>query len=136
MQLRKNVMAVILNNKKILLVKQKKDNYWGFPKGGIKKNETEKEALERELFEELNLDDFSILKKSKIIFKYLTNKKLKKENQIYYLTTNKKKFIINNELADFKWVDKENLINEIDLQNQKELSKKLLLELMTFSQDH
>lgn len=46
------------------------DNAWQFPQGGVKKGESEEEALLRELKEELGTDKFYILKKSKKLLKY------------------------------------------------------------------
>ena len=54
---RANVGIVITNDKKqILLAKRFKQNGWQLPQGGIDKDETELDALYRELQEEVGLD--------------------------------------------------------------------------------
>jgi 8-oxo-dGTP pyrophosphatase MutT (NUDIX family) len=62
-ELKKNALAVIVNeDNKILLLKRSSDskiwqpNKWGLVGGGIEKNETPKQAVEREIKEETNLD--------------------------------------------------------------------------------
>ena len=70
MRIRRTVQAVIFSGdeeKKILLVKkldQKKPEYhWRLLKGGVEDNETEEEALKREIEEEIGLKDVKILEK-------------------------------------------------------------------------
>lgn len=84
---RKSVIAVIINKEnKILLIQKKnyQDNQWDFPGGGLEKNETEEQAVLRELYEEIGTDKFEIIAKStktdqyewpdEIIEKYLREK--------------------------------------------------------------
>ena len=62
--LRRNVGLIILNHtNELLLCKRKGTNAWQFPQGGIDKNETEKQAVIRELFEEvgIRISDINIL---------------------------------------------------------------------------
>ena len=54
MKLEKSCGCVIINDDKVLLVKQV-DGHWGFPKGHVEENETEKETAIREVYEETNL---------------------------------------------------------------------------------
>jgi len=70
MRIRKTVQAVIFSGddgKKILLVKkldQRKPEYhWRLLKGGVEENETEEQALKREVEEEIGLKDIKILDK-------------------------------------------------------------------------
>jgi len=48
--------AIIENNRKILVCKGKKKNYYYFPGGHVEFGENAKEALKREIKEELGLD--------------------------------------------------------------------------------
>ena len=68
MRIRKTVQAVIFygnGEKKVLLVKKldtKKPTYhWRLLKGGVEENETEKQALRREIEEEVGLKNVKIL---------------------------------------------------------------------------
>ncbi len=71
MQIRREVQAVLYNRfgkeTRILLVKKlSKNNFsyqWRLLKGGIEGKETDKQALEREIFEEVGLRDIMIEKK-------------------------------------------------------------------------
>ena len=54
MKLEKSCGCVIINDDKVLLVKQV-DGHWGFPKGHVEGNETEEETAIREVYEETNL---------------------------------------------------------------------------------
>lgn len=52
--------ALIMNDDKILFQKKKHDKYWALPGGKIEVLETTKEAIARELKEELNITNITI----------------------------------------------------------------------------
>lgn len=54
--MRKTARALIINNKKILLVSGHSADFYWTPGGGIENNETPEVALKRELKEELGLE--------------------------------------------------------------------------------
>jgi len=58
---------VIVNNRKLLLIKDSKDNFYKFPCGRVEKGEDLEEACIREVNEEIN-GDISILRKLSTIF--------------------------------------------------------------------
>lgn len=72
---RKNVVACVLNEKKQILIcrriidtKEEKKFFglrphWQFPQGGVDEGENEEQAVKRELFEEIGVNEFKILKK-------------------------------------------------------------------------
>ncbi len=66
--IKKNVIAIIIKDSKILLqLRDNKKNIifpgkWGFFGGGINVNESHFEAIKRELYEELNIKNFKSLK--------------------------------------------------------------------------
>ena len=78
----KSCGCIIIENKKVLLVQQKKGR-WGFPKGHVENNETEKETALREVKEETN----NKIKKNKKI----NPKKSKIKTKKKYLFQQKKK---------------------------------------------
>ena len=47
--------CIIIEDQKVLLIKQKDEN-WGFPKGHVEEGETEEETAAREVKEETNID--------------------------------------------------------------------------------
>ena len=55
MEKEKSCGAIIIKNKKVLLIQQT-DGFWGFPKGHVEQNETEEQTTIREVKEETNLD--------------------------------------------------------------------------------
>lgn len=66
------VVAVFINSENKLLVAQRK-NYpggWQFPQGGVDQGETFEQALKREMYEELGIKDFEILKDSQTLYRY------------------------------------------------------------------
>ncbi len=70
MEFRKNVSAVVIWKGKVLITKKPNRESWQFPQGGIEGNETEEEAILRELNEELNITKAIIKGKSKFIHQY------------------------------------------------------------------
>lgn len=69
---RDNVSCIVFQNDRFLLVRLNDwpKNFWKFPQGGVKQGETEKEAVIRELTEELGTDKFRIIVKSPFVHKY------------------------------------------------------------------
>ena len=70
---RSNIAMIVSNGSgKVLLAKRIGQNSWQFPQGGIDGDEAPKDALFRELKEEIGLDqkDVEILKQSSQWFKY------------------------------------------------------------------
>lgn len=121
---RANIGIVITNEKQqIFLAKRYKQDSWQLPQGGIKKNETELEALFRELNEEIGLlpEHVSVIAKTPKWLRYNLPKhyiKRKKkplcigQKQVWFLlklTAKESKVKLdthsNIEFDDWKWVD-------------------------------
>jgi 8-oxo-dGTP pyrophosphatase MutT (NUDIX family) len=107
MKIKKLALAIILKNKKWLLVRNKGRTIWTSPGGHIDNGETPEESLKRELKEELNFSP------SKIKF-YTT---LKVPTPIEKDTTVELNFFLANTDKDFKIKDSE--IEEIMWINSK-----------------
>ena len=104
------VAAIIEKNNYYLIVQRNKDKYfglkWEFPGGKVEPSETLKEALYREIEEELNIGID--------IHKKIAEEKYK-DNQInitlhYYLCPEKNGSIKLNEHENLKWVEKKDFI--------------------------
>ncbi len=119
---RPNVAAVIMSSeypqKRLVLVAKRIDvkDVWQFPQGGIDRGERAKEALFRELKEEIGTDDIDIVAKYPKWLTYKFPSKIKKhmkpfngQTQKFYLVRLKKKALINlqtkhPEFIDYKFV--------------------------------
>ena len=70
---RANVGIIITNQRgQLLWAKRYAQNAWQFPQGGLDEGETPKQAMYRELYEEVGLkpDDVKILKQSDEWYRY------------------------------------------------------------------
>jgi len=120
--MKKAVKAIILKEDKILLLKRnpiysrkhidlelnkfkEKDieNIWDLPGGGLEKEESEIQALNREVKEELNINIKIIKKSRKWSFVGLDGKKVEVTNYICE-KINSNKIKLSDEHLDYKWV--------------------------------
>ena len=91
----------------VFLVQNSNGNFWGFPKGHLEKNENEKNAAERELFEETKLQVIRYLSEDPFIekYKYQLNDNVVDKTVYYYLAETTYIYSIQeNEIVDGKWV--------------------------------
>jgi mutator protein MutT len=79
------VRIIIINDNKVLLVKHSYGGKWYLPGGKVEKNESLREAIKRELKEELNID----LKEFDLFGAYSNNNEYKNDHIIIYLTKEK-----------------------------------------------
>src|SRR3989344_113324 len=107
--MKKVVNAIILNSskKKVLIIKRKggiHSNKWAFPGGIVEKNETSKQALAREVKEELGLNIKKIIKKIGD-YEYFRENKEKTFGESYLVSVENLRIKINlMEISKFKWV--------------------------------
>lgn len=103
----------LIDNYKILIVKQKYNNYWGLPKGHLETNENIYDAAIREIHEETNIDlkSLEIYKDyDEVIVNHHKANNLIVIKKIFFfvftiLKTNfTHKKIKNNEIIDTKWI--------------------------------
>lgn len=133
LRVRHEIQAVIFdevgNDKKVLLLKKldfsAKRFRWRLLKGGVKEGETEAEALRREVFEETGLKNVKILSKVhryEFVFrntKHLVSSYLTKVNSRELVKLQK------SEVADYIWITKEEALNLLYWNNEKEAIKQL-----------
>lgn len=125
----KSAGCIIIENEKILLVKQTSGN-WGFPKGHLEKGESETEAAIRETKEETNLDVTILDENKRYSIEYDTNKGTHKE-AVYFLAKKTSNNITRqeSEITEIKWFNFEEAIETISFENAKALLKKVLTDL-------
>ncbi len=129
---RPNVAAVILSSKypyecKFFLgLRSDINNVWQFPQGGIDEGESPKEALLRELEEEIGTNDVEILKKYPEWISYEFPDKIAKKMypydgqiQTYFLVRLKDDTKINletkhPEFVDYKFVERKELFSNVN----------------------
>ena len=128
MKKEKSCGAIIINENKILVVKQK-SGFYGFPKGHIEKNETEKITDIREVKEETNID-IEIDENLRFSIFYLVSGNINKE-VVYFVgypkNTNIK--IQEQELESAQWIELDKVEEILTFDNLKELWRKVLKEI-------
>ncbi len=127
---RKNVVGFIFNDQNQVLIVSRagERDYWGLPQGGVDSEESDDDAILREMKEETNIDNIDILRKFENIYKYkwpkgYTHSGYKGQRQTLYIL----KFNGENneiklspwELKDWKWVEIDKLISEADEVHKK-----------------
>ena len=153
---RANIGIVITNEKKqILLAKRYKQDAWQLPQGGIDKDETELEALYRELEEEVGLapEQVSLLAKTPKWLRYeLPMEHIRRkqkptcigQKQVWYLlklVSSDTDIFLNlhnkEEFDDWKWVDYWNPVDEV-INFKKEVYEDMLKALapVLFENEH
>ena len=124
----KSCGCIVIENKKVLLVQQKKGN-WGFPKGRVEKNETECETAIREVKEETNIDVKIEDVNKKYIDTYFAKKNEFKE-VVFFLAKRIGGEIKpqEKEIKNVEWVDLLESIDRITMKSTKLLFQKVLTE--------
>ena len=129
--LRRGVGIVVLNDKNKVLVAKRIDNpknFWQMPQGGVDKNEDYYEAALRELEEETSIKNVDLIKEVDGFTSYnlpdnligiIWKGKYKGQLQKWFIVKfvgNEEEINIrmkNPEFLDWKWIDAQNLTNEV-----------------------
>ena len=111
--------ALIIKDKKLLLVTGYEEKFWWTPGGKIEEGETPEACLKRELFEELGID----LKSMKEFFTMKgSNEALGEEQTVhYYLADYSGDIIPKEEITKTRWFSKQDFLNK-----EPRASKKLM----------
>lgn len=123
----KSCGCIIIENNKVLLIKQTR-GHWGFPKGHVEDNETERETAIREVKEETNLD-VRIEGNNAYREEYITDKGKLKE--VVYFIAKKTGGEIKpqeQEISKIEWVSFKEAKKRISYDNTRELFVKILKE--------
>lgn len=111
-------------------------DHWGLVKGHVETNETEKQTLIREIYEETKLEEFEIIPnfKESSTYTYLRNNQRFDKLVSYYLVkSNNLNIIISDEHKEYIWLKYEEAIDRVTYKNTKVILKKA--EMLLKSQD-
>ncbi len=130
MPIEKSAGAVVFTkkNKKIeYLLLYYQASHWDFPKGHIESGETEKKALQREVFEETGIKNLVLAPEFKKTIKYFfrqNNKTVFKTVVFYLAYTKTQKVKISFEHMGYKWLSYADALQQLTFANAKAVLKK------------
>ena len=124
----KSCGCIIIDNGKVLLVKQTSED-WGFPKGHVENNETEIETAIRETKEETNID-VEIDEKHRYVIEYSPKENVWKE-VVYYIAKMKSDTCIpqESEIEKIEWLVFEEALSKLTYNNTREILKQVIEDL-------
>lgn len=124
MRLRKDVQAVLKNGNEFLIVK-KNNREWRLLKGGVEEEETDKEALKREIKEEVGVSNVDI--RGKIHSYEYKAEGVHHKVSSYLVETNQRGLeIFERELKDAEWVTIKELLEMLEYENERKVVRRAL----------
>ena len=108
-----------------LIIKHKGEGHWGFPKGHVENNETEKETAKREIYEEVGLK-VNFLENFRESLSYINHMKNTKKTVVFFLceaTSDKVEYVFD-ELEDHKWLMFNDAVKNLTHENSISLLEK------------
>ena len=121
----KSCGCIVIENGKVLLIQQR-NGHWGFPKGHIEDDETERNAAIRETKEETNID-VEIEDNRMYTENYITDKGNYKE-VVYYVAKpiNSEIKRQESEINQISWFNLEDAVEKLTYDNTRDLLKKII----------
>lgn len=126
------------NEALFLVIYSKRNNNWGFPKGHIESDESEKDAVRREVSEETGINDITFVEgfREEDVYECTSNRgpykgqKIEKHS-IYYLCETKEEQIKTDdkEIGDFKWLNCKEAENQLTFDSMRNIFIKAALFL-------
>lgn len=125
MKCEKSCGCIIIEDGKVLLVKQTK-GHWGFPKGHVEADETEVETAIREVKEETNVD-VEVEGNKRYTMRYVTDKGNMKES-VYFVARKVGGEIKEQEceIDGIEWLDFRDALERITYDNCRELFREVI----------
>ena len=135
LRLKKKVRAIITNedNEFLLIPPHGYDAHsWTFVGGGVEANETDLEALYRELKEEVNIDKIAAINESSLVNWFAFSERFKAKKNVDYDGQHAKYFhvcvpnatqiaIQHSEVADYCWSSDAEVLNRITISKHREI---------------
>lgn len=120
--------CIIIKNNKILLVYEKRRNFWGLPKGHVEQGESEEETALREVREEVGLD-VEIDKTKRYSLNYIINNEIDKTS-IFYIAKPKNEDIKmqESEIGNIKWCSFEEAVELLTFEDWKQMLKNAIID--------
>ena len=107
--------------RKYLLIKNKRSNHWGFPKGHIERGETKPETAKREVLEETGLH-INIIDGYSSTSEYKIAGRVEKRVTIFLASTTDSRTVIQEaEIEDYIWLDFDNALSTLRFENDKSI---------------
>ena len=121
----KSCGCIVIENGRVLLIQQR-NGHWGFPKGHIEDDETERNAAIRETKEETNID-VEIEDNRMYTENYITDKGNYKE-VVYYVAKpiNSEIKRQESEINQIKWFNLADAVEKLTYDNTRDLLKKII----------
>lgn len=125
----KSCGCIIIKEDKVLLICQKNNKVWGFPKGHIEENETEIQTALREVKEEVGLDVKIDIEK-RYVLNYIINDEIDKTTVLYIaVPKNEKIHMQESEIEDIKWCSFDEALNILTFDNSKKLFRQVIEDI-------
>lgn len=123
----KSCGTIIINNGKVLVIKQKKSGTYNFPKGHMEKGETEEQTAIRETKEEINLI-VNIDSNKRFELSYLQKENIYKTVVYFiaYINDINSLKLKNDEVIEAKWIKIDEVEDILSFENLKKLWSKVL----------
>lgn len=131
MELRKEKSCgcIIIKDNKVLLVYEKRRNFWGFPKGHVEEGENELETAVREVKEEVGLD-VEIDEKKRYVLNYIIRDEIDKTTVLYLAKPKSEQIVMQeSEIENVKWCEFEEALELLTFDNWKEIFKQVIEEI-------
>lgn len=128
MEKEKSCGCIIIRDNEVLLVQQNK-GHWGFPKGHVEGEETEKQTALREVKEETNLD-VNIINDKRYVITYETDKH-KLKDVVFFLAEPKSNDISRQEIEikDIQWFKYKDALEMLTYKNTAEVFKAVMKDI-------
>ncbi|MBD3155291.1 MAG: NUDIX domain-containing protein [Candidatus Aenigmarchaeota archaeon] len=100
----KKIGGIIINNKKMLVVRKRGTDVFIFPGGKVEGTESSEQTLMRELMEELGIEVFNFRYLGTFIEPAALERNTEVELEIYFVDT-RGEFVPKSEIKEYRWID-------------------------------